>query len=114
MIGPIDINNAMYSLQNKKLDELKNTAGGLDKATDDKLKKAASEFEAVFVKQLMDIMDSTVEKSDFLSGGNAEETFKSMLNEQMATNISSNPASSFGLAEQVYRQMKDNISAGKQ
>ena len=110
MIGQIDINNAMYSLQNKQLNELKKSSeGALDKQTDEKLKKAATDFEAVFVKQMMDTMNSTVEKSDFLNGGSAEETFRGMLTEQYANNIASSPSTSFGLADQIYRQMKDNV-----
>jgi len=110
MTSPININNMIsntnFTLQGSKLDEYSSFKG---KKTDEDLKKAASDFEAVFVKQFLDLMDSTVQKSEFMHGGQAEETFKGMLNEQMAINIASNPNTSFGFAEQIYRQMKDKV-----
>lgn len=111
MIGQIDINQAMYGAQVRKLEEMKKSGDTkfLDKTTEDKLRKSAVDFEAVFVQQLLNTMDSTVEKSDFMRGGRGEETFKSMLNEQIAQNIASSPSTSFGLAEQIYKQMKEKI-----
>jgi Rod binding domain-containing protein len=104
--NPVDMRNTIFTIQGKKLDEYSNLNG---KKTEEDLKKAASDFEAVFVKQFLDVMDSTVQKSEFLHGGSAEDTFKGMLNEQMAINIASNPNTSFGFAEQIYRQMKDRM-----
>jgi Rod binding domain-containing protein len=106
MTSPVDMKNAMFTLQGKKLDEYSNLTG---KKTDEDLRKAAADFEAVFIRQFLDVMDSTVQKSEFLHGGSAEDTFKGMLNEQMSINIASNPNTSFGFAEQIYRQMKDRM-----
>jgi len=107
MINPTDMTATTYSLQSAKL----NSLSSMDKATmsDEKLKKAASEFEAVFVTQFLEILNSTVEKSEEFSGGRGEEMFRSMLNEEVAKNIASNPKTSFGFAEQVYKQMKDRV-----
>jgi Rod binding domain-containing protein len=73
-----------------------------------KLKKAANDFEAVFVQQLIDAMDKTVDREDsLLSGGEAEKTFRGMLNQQMATNIAQSSSSSgngFGMAQSVFEQ----------
>jgi flagellar protein FlgJ len=76
-----------------------------------KLKKAAQEFEAVFVQQLMDAMDKTVDKTDsILSGGSAEEYFKGMMNETVSQAMTQRPGGSgFGLAESIYRQMSEQI-----
>lgn len=76
---------------------------------DAKLKKASKDFEAVFINQFMQTINSTVERSDFMSGGQSEETFRSMLTQEMATNMANSPTSSFGMAEQIYKQMKDRI-----
>ncbi|MEI7474573.1 MAG: rod-binding protein [bacterium] len=76
---------------------------------DQKLKESAKDFEAVFVNQFMETINSTVERSDFMSGGQGEDTFRSMLTQEMSKNIASSPTTSFGLAEQIYRQMKDRI-----
>lgn len=72
-----------------------------------KLKQAAQEFEAIFVKQMLDAMEKTVDRSNsILSGGSAEEYFRSMLNDHVARNISTGPGGSgFGLAEAIYRDM---------
>lgn len=76
---------------------------------DEKLKKASKDFEAVFINQFMQTINSTVERSEFMSGGQGEETFRSMLTQEMATNMANSPTSSFGMAEQIYKQMKDRI-----
>jgi len=104
--NPVDIKNAIFTLQGKKLDEYSSFGSN---QSDEKLKKAAADFEAVFIRQFLDVMDSTVQKSEFMHGGSAEDTFKGMLNEQMSINIASNPNTSFGFAEQIYRQMKDRM-----
>ena len=111
MINPLDINMARFNLQNQKIEDPSKFAGtkGSQNATEESLKKAACDFEAVFVKQLLDIMDSTVQKSEFMRGGQAENIFKSMMNEEISKEIASSPSSSFGLAEQVYKQMKDRL-----
>lgn len=72
-----------------------------------KLKKAANDFEAVFIQQLIDAMDKTVDREDsLLGGGEAEKTFRGMLNQQMATNIaqSSSTGGGFGMARSVFEQ----------
>ena len=72
-----------------------------------KLKKAANDFEAVFIQQLIDAMDKTVDREDsLLGGGEAEKTFRGMLNQQMATNIaqSSSTGGGFGMARNVFEQ----------
>ena len=110
MMNPIDINSSMFTLQGKNIDDLQEKSKISSRGTDDeKLRKSAESFESVFLAKFLDIMDSTVEKSDFLHGGEAEKTFKSMLNQQIALDISSNPATSIGFAEQVYKQMKEKM-----
>jgi peptidoglycan hydrolase FlgJ len=111
MMNPIDINTARFNLQNSKVETLERFAKDAKSGNvkDEALKKAASDFEAVFITQLLNTMDSTVEKGDFMHGGQGEDIFKSMLNEHLSTEIASNPKSSFGLAEQIYNQMKDRV-----
>lgn len=107
MIGPVDMNTTMQSLQFKKLEGL--DSKNIEKLEDKKMMETAKDFEAVFIHRLLEIMDSTVEKSDFMHGGQAEDTFKSMLNEEISKNIASSPSTSFGLAKQIYEQMKERI-----
>ena len=75
------------------------------------LKKAAQEFESIFVQQFLEAMDKTVDRTDsIMSGGSAEEYFRGMMNEHVAKNIATGPGGSgFGLAEAVYRDMARNL-----
>lgn len=83
--------------------------GGMKISGKEKLKKTAQEFEAVFITQLLNTMESTVEKTGFLSGGRIENKFHSMLNQYIAQDIAKSPHANFGLAKQVYEQMKDRV-----
>lgn len=53
------------------------------------LKKACGEMESLFVYYLLKEMRSTIPKSGFMSGGKAEEVYTSMLDEQLAKELSS-------------------------
>jgi len=94
---------SLFNIQNQGIDNLKNLK---DVKGKDGLMKAAQEFEAVFITKMMDVMDSTVERSDFLGGGKNEQMFKSMMNQEVARSIASNPNNSFGMAKQIYEQME--------
>jgi flagellar protein FlgJ len=76
-------------------------------ADEKKLRKASQEFEAVFIQQLLDAMEKTVNREDsILSGGHAEETFRGMLHQHISLSVANRPGGSgFGLAEQIYRQI---------
>lgn len=77
---------------------------------DQKLKKAAQEFEAIFVQQMLNEMDKTIDrKNSFLNGGSSEEYFRGMLNEEIAKSMTMRQGGSgFGLAEAIYKQMAKN------
>ncbi|MEM0951575.1 MAG: rod-binding protein [Cyanobacteria bacterium P01_H01_bin.74] len=108
--------NIEFSVQNS----LRNRAGSIQKMqsmaengknNDEKaLMEAAQEFESVFVHQMLEAMDKTIDRSDsFLSGGSAEDYFRSMMHQEMAKNIS-HGNNGFGLAEAIYKQMAGNLS----
>lgn len=108
MINPADMTTAMFGIQKGKLDQL----SGINKDNnlkDEQLKKAAQDFESVFINQFLQTLDSTVERSEEFSGGRGEEMFRSMLNEEIAKSISSSPQTSFGFAQQIYEQMKNRV-----
>jgi flagellar protein FlgJ len=77
--------------------------------TEAELMKAAQQFESVFLGQLFNQMDKTVERDEMFSGGKGEEMFRSMFYDEIANNIASDPTTSFGLAKQIYEQMKDRL-----
>jgi Rod binding domain-containing protein len=71
-----------------------------------KLKKVAQEFEAIFVQQVLDAMEQTVDRENsMLSGGYGEEMFRGMLNQEVAKSASMYDGRGFGLAETIYQQM---------
>ncbi|MCE3233851.1 MAG: flgJ [Vampirovibrio sp.] len=78
-----------------------------------KLKKAAQEFEAIFVQQMLDAMDKTIDRENsILSGGSSEQYFRGMLNQEIAKSMTTRQGGSgFGLAESIYRQMSQNMKA---
>ncbi|WP_373533000.1 rod-binding protein [Vampirovibrio sp.] len=98
--------------QATKLQNLQRQYLNPDNQDQKKLKKAAQEFEAIFVQQMLDAMDKTVDRKDsFLNGGSSEEYFRSMLNEEISKSMTSRQGGSgFGLAESIYRQMSKEAS----
>jgi len=69
----------------------------------DKLKETCSDFQAIFVKQMLDSMRKTVNKSGLLEGGQAEEIFEDMLYDEYAQSISKN--GDIGLDDMLYKQL---------
>ena len=73
------------------------------------LKKVAQEFESIFITKMLQEMDKTVDKEEgglFGNDNKYEETFKSIVFQQMGRDLASNPRTSFGFADQIYRQME--------
>ncbi len=66
--------------------------------------KAAQDFEAMAIGQLLEPMFSTVDTAQGLFGGGAgEENFKPMLITEMAKQVETHGG--LGLADQIYQQM---------
>lgn len=68
----------------------------------DRLWKAAKEFEALFMAQMFAQMRKTVPVNPMFGGGKGEEIFRDLLDQQVAQDMVEQK--SFGLAEQLYRQ----------
>ena len=77
------------------------------------LRKAAEEFEAVFITKMLSEMDKTVDRENGLFGKETQyvDTFKSIVYQQIGHDIASNPRSSFGMAKQIYRQMEKYVGS---
>lgn len=74
---------------------------GLD---DQKIKKACTEFESLFVNFLLKEMRETVPKTGFINGGKAEEYYTAMLDNEFAKEIASGKG--VGLSSMLYEQLK--------
>ncbi len=68
-----------------------------------RLREVASEFEALFVKQILDSMRATLSPENRLvDGGMSEEIFTDMLYDEYAKNMGK--TRSFGIAEMIVKQ----------
>ncbi len=77
----------------------------------EQLRKAATEFESIFTTKMLSEMDKTVNRENGLFGKETQyvDTFKSIVYQQMGRDIANNPRTSFGFADQIYRQMEKYV-----
>ena len=75
------------------------------------LRKAGEEFESIFITKMLSQMDKTVDRSGSIFGEKSPyvDTFKSIVFQQMAHDMASNPRTSIGLADQIYKQMETYV-----
>ena len=77
----------------------------VDKSSE--LYKACLDFEAIFIKQMLNSMRKTVEKSGLLDGGMAEDIFEDMLYDEYAAKMAT--TANFGLAAMIYGQLQPSV-----
>jgi flagellar protein FlgJ len=68
-----------------------------------KLYGVCQEFEAIFIKQMLNVMRKTVHKSGLMDGGMAEEIFEDMLYDEYALKMAQ--SGQFGLSDMLYREL---------
>lgn len=116
MINPVsngnnimDYNNIKGKLQEAEQGEFEKTLQkAMEEKDDKKLKKACSDLEAVFLNMMFKQMRNTVQKSDFLNGGYAEEMYEDMLYEKYAEEISKGRGT--GLGDMLYEQLSKGMN----
>ncbi len=79
------------------------TSSGIKES--ERLEETCSEMESLFIQCLLKEMRATVPKSEFLSGGKAEEMYASILDAQLAKEISTR--GEIGISSMLYRQLND-------
>ena len=72
-----------------------------------KLFHACGEFESIFVKMMLKEMKKTVDKTNLIHGGYAEEIFEDMLYDEYSKKVSQNE--SLGLAETMYKTLSKSL-----
>ena len=77
-----------------------------NESQDQRLMNVCIEMESIFVGRMLREMRKTVQKSDWLYGGFAEDVFSDMLYDEYALQVSRN--SNLGLARQLYDEMSRN------
>jgi len=88
-----------------------NRIAAADKERDPALWKVSRQFESIFLQQMMSEMRRSVQKSDFLPSGFAEDVHASMMDEAIAG--ASVKQHSFGIADAIYRQLERTQSTSE-
>ncbi len=94
----IDAVNNAYLQYNSR-----NVAAPRENLEKDRLLDACKDFEALFIKQMLDSMRNTVQKTGLIDGGMAENIFEDMLFDEYSKIMSK--TGSFGIAELMYRDL---------
>lgn len=76
-----------------------------------KIKKLSEEFEAIFMQIVLKSMRQAVQKSGLVDGGNGEEIFRSMLDQEYAKAFATQRSS--GLADAIERHLLGIQSGGQ-
>ena len=77
----INLKNSAAMTQDKVLADLRTKVSDRDRTT---IKQAAEDFESLFLNIVLKSMRDTVQKSGLIDGGNAEEIYSSMLDDEYA------------------------------
>jgi flagellar protein FlgJ len=80
-----------------------------DTRRDQRLKKACKAFESIFTYEVLKGMRRTVEKCDLFHGGQGEEIYEGLLDQELAKGMAGDGPGS--LADQLYRQLKRSEGA---
>lgn len=91
--------------------ELENQLNGSKKDSPEKIKSAATQFEALLLQQMFKSMWESVPKDGMLTGGREEELYRDMLNEALAKNVSE--TRSIGIKDVIAADMLKNIERSK-
>lgn len=83
-----------------------------DTASPERLRKACSDFESIFMQQVLQQMRRTVPQDGLLNGGQAEQVYTSMLDGEMAKTFSEGRG--LGLSEVLYRQLSTLHQVGEE
>lgn len=75
---------------------------------EEKLRKACTDLEAVFINMMFKQMRSTVWKSQLMGGGYAEDMYEDMLYEKYAEEASKNKG--IGIGDILYKQLSKKIN----
>ena len=90
-----------------RMDHLREIPDVKVKADDAKLREASSEFEAIFIQQMLKTMRKTSLETEFIKKSEGEKIFRSMLDEQYA--LLSAKSGRLGLGEMIYQQLNSNL-----
>ena len=76
---------------------------GDKKLNREKLKKACTEFEALFMSQMLKSMRQTIPQTGFLGKGLGEDVYQGLMDQELSQKLSQSKG--LGLGKVIYRQM---------
>jgi flagellar protein FlgJ len=103
---PVNLSDILYPSERIQRAEISKKNRKNANGVDPKLQEACVEMESLFIHHLLKEMRATIHKSGFISGGRAEEIYTSMLDAEMAVEISKTRG--IGLAEMLLHQLGDS------
>lgn len=74
-----------------------------------KLSEIARQFESVFYELMMKSMRTTIKKSGFMDGGQAEQTFTSLLDQNITERAASDPRNGLGIAKMILKHYGKHV-----
>lgn len=97
----MNINQVVITNSQNRVNSLSNRVqSGKDNK---KLMESCREFESMFIKQMLNSMKKTVNKSGFIKENMGEKIFDDMLYDEYSKNMAK--SSGFGIAELMYKQL---------
>lgn len=87
------------------------TGSTLQQQRDNNLRKACQDFESVFTYELLKSMRKTIDKCELFHGGQGEEIYESLLDQELAKNMSGYGSNS--LSEMLYQQLSRTDSSSQ-
>ena len=104
MIPPVQ--NGMAFVMNREQQRLDKLQGAeLNDAQ--KLREAASDFEAIFAQQMLKSMRDATLKSDLIKVSEGERVFREMLDQRRSEQLAD--SGSLGLGEMIYKQLQPHL-----
>ncbi len=94
----------MMHYKNMRFDTQKTAEGASKNMKNKQLLEACKDFEALFVKQMLDSMRKTIPDNGLLDSGMGGDFFEDMLYDEYASLLSR--TADLGLAEMIYNRMK--------
>ena len=96
----MDVNQALSTNQVNKAKSLQT---GIKNGNDKKLLESCQDFESMFIKQMLDSMKKTINKSGLIKENMGEKIFDDMLYDEYAKKMAT--TSNLGIAKTMYKQL---------
>ena len=104
MIPPLQNGTAfVMNQEQQRLDRLQSA----QLSDEQKLREAASDFEAIFAQQMLKSMREATLKSDLIKVSEGERVFREMLDQHRSEQLAD--SGSLGLGEMIYKQLRPHL-----